>query len=270
MPSSPLCATRAPSAPKSSRNVGLLLANVCIYSIFVGWTCAILPCTLLIAALHWLWPKAMCNANRRYIWFYGYMTLWLLRPWLQVHMRNADLALRCPRAIIVCNHQSFLDIYLLAAQRQSNVCLVTKSWPFRLLFFFAPAMRSAGYIDAESLPPEEVERRCLQRLDEGATLVVYPEGRRTRDGRLGRFHSGAFHVAVHAGVPVLPLLIHNSFQVFPPGGRLFRPAAIAMEFLEPVCPELFAAELLPHRAMMRRTHALFLCNLQPDTEEIPS
>ena len=242
-------------------------ASIAIAAVFICWTIIILPCTLLIAALHRLWPAAMCGANRRYIWFYGYTTLFFLRPWLPVRIRNPDLAVRYPHSIIAPNHQSFLDIYLLGAQNQANVCMVTKNWPYRLLFFFAPTMRSAGYIDAESLSAGELEERCLQRLHEGATLVIFPEGRRTRNGALGRFHSGAFRVAVLAQVPVLPLLIKNTFHIFAPGSKTFTPAPVEMAFLDPVFPQDFAHELLPHRAMMRHVRSQFLYHLPGTTME---
>jgi len=262
MHSSLPCAMRV----QSKQNTKHILSSVAIAAVFICWTLIILPCTLLIAALHKLWPAAMHNANRRYIWFYGYSMLFFLRPWLPVRMGNPGLAVRYPRSIIVPNHQSFLDIYLLGAQRQSNLCLVTKSWPYRLLFFFAPTMRSAGYIDAESLPAEEVEKLCLERLQEGATLVIFPEGRRTRDGSLGRFYSGAFRLALHAQAPVLPLLIRNTFHIFPPGSKTFTPMTVEMAFLDPVFPQGFATDSLPHRAMMRHVRAQFLRHLhQPVT-----
>ena len=257
MHSSPPCVTRA----QSRQNTKHILSSIAIAAVFICWTIIILPCLLLIAALHRLRPTGMCAANRRCIWLYGYITLFFLRPWLPVRMRNPGLAVQHPRSIILPNHQSFLDIYLLSAQSQANVCMVTKSWPYRLLFFFAPTMRSAGYIDAESLPADDVEELCLQRLHEGATLMIFPEGRRTRDGSLGRFHSGAFRVAVRAQIPVLPLLIRNTFHIFPPGSRTFVPAPIEMAFLDPVFPQDFATATLPHRAMMRHVRAQFLHRL---------
>jgi 1-acyl-sn-glycerol-3-phosphate acyltransferase len=238
-----------------------IVSSLAIAAIFICCTIIMLPCTLLLVILHRLWPTAIRTVSRKCIWFYGYVTLFFLQPWLPVHIRNPRLAERHPRSIIASNHQSFLDLYLIGAQSQSNVCLVTKSWPFRLLFFFAPAMRCAGYIDAESLPPEEIEGLCLQRLQEGATLVIFPEGRRTRNGALGRFHSGAFRIAVRAQAPVLPLVIKNTFRIFPPGSTSFTPAPIEMEFLDPVLPQDFAQELLPHRAMMRHVRTQFLQHL---------
>ncbi len=257
MPLSPTCAMREPSGGKISR----VFSSAAIYAVFILWTLLLLPCMLGLAALHRIRPEHMGSASRRYIWLYGRSMLRLLRPWLPVCVRNADMAVRHPASIIVCNHQSFLDIYLLGAQEQTNVCLIAKRWPFRLLFFFAPAMRCAGYIDAESLPAEEVEARCLQRLREGVTLVIFPEGRRTRTGVLGKFRAGAFYLAERSGRPVLPLLVHNSFQALPPGGRLFCPCRIRMEFLEPVRPQDFADALLPHRAMMRHVRQLYVQRL---------
>jgi 1-acyl-sn-glycerol-3-phosphate acyltransferase len=68
-------------------------------------------------------------------------------------------------------------------------------------------------------------------------------------------------VAVQAQVPVLPLLIKNTFPIFPPGSKTFTPAPIDMAFLDPVFPQTFAGELLPHRAMMRSVRAQFLQHL---------
>lgn len=248
---------RAPSVQKNRP----ILSNLAIAAVFICWTAVAVPYSLLIVVLDWLWPTSMRSAVRKHIWFYGYTTMFFLRPWLPVRMGNPDLAVRYPRSIILPNHQSFLDLYLISAQNQTNVCLVSKSWPYKLLFFFAPAMRSAGYIDAERLAPEKVEELCLQRIEEGATLVIFPEGRRTRDGSLGRFHSGAFRLAVRAQIPVLPLLIKNTFHIFPPGSKTFAPAPINMEFLDPIFPHDFATELLPHRAMMRHARTQFIHNI---------
>ena len=178
-----------------------------------------------LAVLRPFCPRQLAAFSRRAIWFYGRGMLFWLRPWLPVHLRRGDLAVRFPASVMVCNHQSFLDIYLLGAQDQANLCLVTKSWPFRRLFFFAPIMRCARYIDVESLPVEQAEALCLQRLQEGATLVFFPEGRRTKTGALGKFHSGAFRVAVRAGRPVLPLLIRNSFRASGRQGHFSRSRA---------------------------------------------
>lgn len=227
---------------------------------------ALMPaCLLALPALLWQkmhYTPALARLARRLITGYGRVTLWLLRPWMPVRVDNAHAALEAAPCIIVANHQSFLDLYLLGAQAATDLCLVSKSWPYRLLFFFAPMMRLAGYVDVERLSAPEAGELCLRRLREGATLVFFPEGSRTRDGRLGRFHAGAFVLAAQAGVPVAPLLIYNSREVFPAGGRLFCPASVRMRLLDAVHAVEFDGETLPHRAMMRRVRDDFVRHLR--------
>ena len=70
-------------------------------------------------------------------------------------------------------------------------------------------MRLAGYLDVESLSWEEMPGRRPARLRRRGLLLFFPEGHRSRDGRLQRFHSGAFKLAVETGVPVVPLVHHR-------------------------------------------------------------
>ena len=229
---------------------------------------AIAPCIIAIGLWHCVFPARLCRFTRIFNWSFGRVTLALLAPAIPVRLANRDVAVREPGSIIVCNHQSALDSYLLAAQNQKDLCLVAKHWPFKL-FFFAPAMRHAGFVDAEGSPPEEVERLCCERLKQGATLVMFPEGRRSRTGELGRFHSGVFRIAIASCRPVLPLVIRDSFRAFPPGAKWFRLGAIHMDFLEPVRPEDFAHEALPHRAMMRHVRQLYVeCLKNPVRREL--
>ena len=233
-----------------------ILANLGIVGALLFWMLCALPFCMLITPLCALCPALRPSTVRKLNWRYGRIMLFLVRPWLPVQIGNADLPANNAPSILVCNHQSFLDIYLLAAQNQADICLVPKHWPFRI-FPFAPAMRRAGFIDAEGLSIDDFETLCLQRLREGTTLVIFPEGQRTRTGALGRFHSGAFKIALKANVPVLPLVIHNAYRIFPPGGKFFSPMPIRMECLPPVFPEKFVHEMLPHRAMMRQVRHMF-------------
>lgn len=249
------------------------LSSLAIALVFVGWTLFILPLALICALATIFLRKDerrrafIATLTRKSVTAYGRVTLFLLRPWISVHIENAHAAARCSPCIIIANHQSFLDLYLLAAQAEANLCLVSKAWPFRLLFFFAPIMKLAGYIDAQSLSLEETEHRCLHRLAEGASLVFFPEGRRTRDGQLGRFHAGAFMLAEKAQVPIVPLVIHNSYSIFPPNAQKFMPGSIRMCMLSPLFPIEFVNANLPHRAMLRKAKERILHQLQTSLRE---
>ncbi len=244
------------------------VSKTCVMAVvFMVWTVCILPIGLMGALL--TWPLTLFGERavwiqdwaRRYVSFYGRGMLFLLRPWMPVRIVNATAALRQGPCVLVANHQSFLDLYLLGSQAQSNLCLVSKSWPYKLLFFFAPVMHLAGYVDAQALPAEEVARVCKARLEQGATVVFFPEGTRTLDGSLCKFHTGAFMLAQQAQVPVVPMLIKNSWHVFPKGAKLFAPQPVHLELLEPVSPHDFQKEDLPHRAMMRHVRKLFVAHM---------
>lgn len=237
-----------------------------MFAVFIFWTLFVLVTFLPVALVLRLIfghnpPVAVQTLARRGICLYGWIMLFLMRPCLPIHKKNYRIPLKHQPCIIVCNHQSFLDIYLISAQAETNICLVSKAWPYRVLFFFAPMMRLAGYINIENADLEASEALCLQRLQEGASLVFFPEGRRTRDGTLGRFHAGAFVLACKAHVPVIPMIFYNSYDVFAPHSRCFTPQTIHIRVLDPIYPEKFAQEALPHRALLRHVHGEFAKHL---------
>lgn len=238
--------------------MNLVVANMGMLSLFLLWTLGM----FLWFPLYVLWLMAHGNgfarANRCAIWLYARTLMRLLSPFIPVHGEHMDMVRRHAPCILIANHLSFLDLYLFGLQDEPDLCMLTKTWPFRLLFFFAPAMHAAGYINVDPLSPEETEERALQRLKEGATVIFFPEGRRSRDGATGRFHAGAFRLALRAGVPVVPLVITGSDRVCAVGERLLRPGPIGLRFFPPLLPETFAHEVLPHRAMLRAAAQLYL------------
>jgi len=79
----------------------------------------------------------------------------------------------------------------------------------------------------------------------------YPEGTRSRDGSLGRFHSGLFKLAVELDRPVIPVIIRHSGRIIPKGSFIFRPGCIKITYESPVEPRWFAEETIPHGALRR-------------------
>jgi 1-acyl-sn-glycerol-3-phosphate acyltransferase len=71
-------------------------------------------------------------------------------------------------------------------------------------------------------------------LAAGISVIFFPEGTRTRDGRLQVFKPGGFAVAVEAGVPVVPIAVKGSRAIWPPGGLDLRPGAVEVEFSDPI------------------------------------
>ena len=71
-------------------------------------------------------------------------------------------------------------------------------------------------------------------LKKGQSVCIAPEGTRSTSTHLGRFKKGAFHLAMQAGVPIVPIVIHNSIDVAPSTEFVFRPATVKVSVLPPV------------------------------------
>ena len=83
-------------------------------------------------------------------------------------------------------------------------------------------------------------RACLSR---GQSLVVFPEGRRSDDGALGRFKPGAFKLSHDLGVPLVPISIDGSYRVLPRGTFNVTPGKIVITLHEPIAPDEEPARL---------------------------
>jgi 1-acyl-sn-glycerol-3-phosphate acyltransferase len=145
-----------------------------------------------------------------------------------------------PRAtyVVVSNHQSLADIPLI-----SHLCLDTK-WLAKAELFRVPLagwmMRMAG-----DVPVARGHRRqaaqallhCARYLRQGCSVVFFPEGTRSRDGRLLPFSEAPFQLAVRERVPVLPLAVEGTGALLPPHTWVFmRVGEVRLHILEPLAP----------------------------------
>ncbi|MCE7041539.1 trifunctional MMPL family transporter/lysophospholipid acyltransferase/class I SAM-dependent methyltransferase [Dyadobacter sp. CY312] len=130
--------------------------------------------------------------------------------------------------IFIANHTSFLDI-LLAIMLSPKIVLMVKGWVYNSPFF-GPIIRYAGYVYTDDGPEENIQKmRAL--VADGYSLLVFPEGTRSQDGTIGRFHKGAFFLAEQLELDIQPLLIHGASEVLPKGDFLIRPGALNVRVL---------------------------------------
>ncbi len=241
------------------KNKNLLkLANIYFVTASISFTALILPLGYAILLVHKLFPRIIPHRLLRiYIFTYGKLFCLLNRPVMKVQINNKAVAKSVQPCIVVANHQSAMDLFLFGMQSLDNFAYLVKSWPFKILFFFAPLMRAAGYVDVESQTPEKVEEQCLNLLQNGTSIIIFPEGKRSRDKKLGKFHIGAYLLACKANVPIVPFVFENSFDFFPPGSKTIYPQTIHMTGLEPIYPKNFTSFDLPHRQMMKASYSQF-------------
>jgi 1-acyl-sn-glycerol-3-phosphate acyltransferase len=138
--------------------------------------------------------------------------------------------------VFVCNHSSALDIPVLFRALPSNFRWIAKKELFRIPLF-GQSLRAAGYV-----PMDRSNRRASMqslaaasaRIKAGASVVIFPEGTRSRDGKLGEFKSGGFLLALTAQQPLVPTLILGANKVLPPKLILMRPGRIEVRIGQPI------------------------------------
>ena len=129
---------------------------------------------------------------------------------------NAAPAVFAKPAVIVCNHQSVIDI-ISALNLPANIRMVVKDWVWNS-FFMGPVIREAGYILSDGENTAEVLAKAEACLREGDFLLFFPEGSRSDTGQIGRFRKGAFEIAARAKVDVLPVLMCETRSCIPKTG----------------------------------------------------
>ncbi len=151
--------------------------------------------------------------------------LWLLRkavPGLTLEIDKRIQGLES--CVVVSNHRSYLDPVIMIACFARQSTIVKKD--FFHIPIFGRVLQAAGYIPSErkgrlaSLLMERIEYMRTY-LAEGGVLFVFPEGTRSRTGRIGEFNKGVFKIARNANAPIEVLCITNTDRLFPPGRFLF-------------------------------------------------
>ena len=189
----------------------------------------LLPWIILINVF--ILGRSLGSALRRAIRFYGWVLVCVIPFMAPVVVENKADKFYFP-AILVANHNSAIDPYLFGALPTEN-CFVT-SWPFAIPIY-GLLMRFAGYINAED-GWDEIREKGADLLNSGSSLTIWPEGHRSRDGRLGRFRKGAFALAVETGYPVVPVCILGSGEILSPGKRFLSPGKVRLILHDPVYP----------------------------------
>jgi 1-acyl-sn-glycerol-3-phosphate acyltransferase len=138
--------------------------------------------------------------------------------------------------IYMTNHQSFFDIFALLACLPVNFKFILKQELMKIPFL-GPAMKKAGYIGIEREDPRKAVlsmKQAADRIRNGASVVIFPEGTRSSDGRLQEFKRGGFNLAIKAGCDIVPIGIQGSFRVAPKGSLRIRRGSFGLRIGRPV------------------------------------
>jgi len=162
------------------------------------------------------------------------MLLWLTGIRVDVIGRE-NVLIEKPQ-IFMANHQSDFDILIVLAHIPGQFRWIAKKELFKIPIF-GKAMRNAGYIEIDRQNHEKALKsldEAAQKIREGKSVVTFPEGTRSRDGKIRPFKQGMFHLAIRAGVPIVPISIIGTREIMPKRTLKVKPGRVTMVIDRPV------------------------------------
>lgn len=155
---------------------------------------------------------------------------------IRVVYEGLEHTLRHPSCVFISNHQSFLDIWATIPVLPPPTRFVAKQSLFRVPVF-GWCLAAGGFISIDRKNRKRAFRsleRAAEKIRSGQQIFLFAEGTRSRDGQLGPFKKGAFHMALRAGVPVVPVSISGTWEALPRTSFRPRPGEIRVRFATPV------------------------------------
>ncbi len=160
---------------------------------------------------------------------------------LRVHIEGLERLDPEMTYVFMSNHASFLDILLAFAYFPYNFRFIIKEEIFSIPFI-GRALRRSRQIPIDRQNPRRGLRSLKQAADllkEGISLVVFPEGTRTPNGKLQGFKETLFVLPIRARISVVPVLIEGTFKSLKRGSVLLNPVPLRLTFYDPIPPASF-------------------------------
>lgn len=188
-------------------------------------------------------------------------TLVLKGAGIRLHVSGGEYLKKTP-AIFVSNHQSMLDFFIMCQMRPSKTTAVAKKSLFRIpiLGWF---MKIANIIFIDRFHKEraaEAMEQARHIVEKGYSILIAPEGTRTRTGELQPLKKGAFHLALQTHLSMIPITIVNAYDLFPRHAFFPRPGTIDIFIDPPIETTSWTEQTLPQAIDQVRT--IFLSHLE--------
>jgi 1-acyl-sn-glycerol-3-phosphate acyltransferase len=188
------------------------------------------------------------------------LALWLSGVHLEVH--GLEKIPRGRAAIYMPNHQSNCDPPAVISVLPPVLVMAKQE------FFRVPVL-GAGMILRGFIPVDRKNRekaiaavdRAVESLKAGNSFLAFPEGTRSRDGRLQQFKKGLFVMAIKAGALIVPMSVSGASKIMPKGTFAIHPGRVRITFQDPICAEKYTLE--ERRKLIEVTRQAILQGLDP-------
>lgn len=198
-------------------------------------------------------------------------TRWMARgvvkglPFGKLEFQNITAGTFAKPCIVISNHQSAVDVMLMVSL-PGDVRQTAKKRVFDNPML-GIGCKLLGHVMVEPNDPAKTLQRCREKLADGASVHFYPEGTRSPDGWVQRFHRGAFELAVELKQDVLPIVLCDTWTAMPRDAYWFEPYHVTVRGLPRVTPENFDYSR-GSTALMRHCEALMREGLQQQLDAV--
>jgi len=244
----------------AKRDIPLTLKRL-VYSLYalVGYVLLMFLFAYPYTFFHFLIQGNSSDSKLKYHRFLQRMSRFLLRRIPGVKVSISGVTDFDKPSVIVANHQSHIDLICLMALTP-KVVFFTNDWVWKNPIY-GYVLRKADCFPVHDGIEENMDRiRSL--VARGYSLVIFPEGTRTLDGKVGRFHKGAFYVASELGLDITPVFIHGAYDVLPKTDFMLREGSVQVEVgVRIPCRE-------DYRAMTKECHRMFVARYSEICKEL--
>jgi 1-acyl-sn-glycerol-3-phosphate acyltransferase len=164
--------------------------------------------------------------------------------------------------LYMANHQSMFDILSLLAYLPVQFRWLAKKELFHIPVF-GYSMARAGYISIDRSDRRSAHKSLLEaarKIAGGVSVVIFPEGSRSTDGRIRPFKAGGFHLAIRSGRPIVPVVISGAREVMPKGRLRIRPGHICVSVNPPIDTTSYKDKA--KKDLMERVHSIMEQDLE--------
>ncbi|HFQ80420.1 MAG TPA: 1-acyl-sn-glycerol-3-phosphate acyltransferase [Desulfobacterales bacterium] len=173
---------------------------------------------------------------------------------MRVTLRGGENLTAGQPHILAANHQSQFDIFALQGYLNIDFRWLAKKELFEIPVF-GLGMRQAGYIPIDRSRGREAIKSlyaAAERIAAGASVIIFPEGTRSPNGKLQEFKTGGMVLAIKSGVPIVPVAICGTHDILPKGKLLARPGRVTINVGRPIATSNF--KVSDKQELARRLH----------------
>ncbi|MDR4327933.1 lysophospholipid acyltransferase family protein [Bacillus pseudomycoides] len=145
--------------------------------------------------------------------------------------------------LVVSNHQSDMDIPVLLGYLNKPIGFVSKAEikKFPIVPTWMELMNCVFMDRSNRRQSLQAIKDGIELLKNGHSIVIFPEGTRSKAGEMGEFKAGSFHLAIKAGVAILPVTVDGTYKMFEANGNRMKPAHATVTISKPITPEQYAS-----------------------------